>query len=144
MILKPPPGTTVHELHTATVWFGGDSIFCAVSKEGTQRRLEDISKTIEELKKLVPDEKMCMLIDVSHSTENTPEAREYASREFPKLFKAIAVVSGSALGRMVANLFVTIKSQPYPVRFFKGEAEARKWLGQFCNSVPLRQEDDSS
>jgi hypothetical protein len=75
--------------------------------------------------------KVCMLLDVTHSSETTREVRDFAAEELPKITKAIAMVSGSALGKVLANLFFLLKSHPYPVKYFTDETEARVWLRQY-------------
>ncbi len=72
-----------------------------------------------------------MLLDVTHSSETNREVRDFAAEELPKITKAIAIVSHSALGKMLANLFFSLNSQPYPVRYFTDEPEARAWLKQY-------------
>ena len=88
-------------------------------------------ESMAEFRRVVGPEKVCLLIDVTHSTETTKEVRGYAAQELPKVVKAIAMVSSSALGKMVANLFFNLKSQPYPVRMFNNEKEAKAWLEKF-------------
>ena len=71
------------------------------------------------------------VIDVTNTRENKREVRELASNAFPEMFTAIAMVSASALGRMLANLFFNLKSQPYPVKMFESEVQARAWLKNY-------------
>jgi len=49
----------------------------------------------------------------------------------PRYIKAIAMVSDSALGKMLANLFFTLKKQPYPTKMFTNEQDAKEWLMQY-------------
>jgi len=72
-----------------------------------------------------------MLVDVTHSMESTRETRDYVAEEFPKYVKALAMVSDSALGKMLANLFFTLKKQPYPAKMFNNEQDAKTWLKQY-------------
>lgn len=130
-ILRIPPDVEVHELDTIFLWFDEDGIGNIISRNIGKRTLERVQKTIESLKRIAPDEKMCMIVDTTFSSENTREARQYATKEFPTLFKALAVVSSSTFGRMVANIYVAVSSQPYPIKFFKSEQEAKEWLRQF-------------
>ncbi|MEX0720320.1 MAG: STAS/SEC14 domain-containing protein [Balneolaceae bacterium] len=132
-MLTPPPDSEIIEWPTSRMWFQ-DGIVYAISKKG-DRSLEETKEMLETFKELVRkelgDEKVCLLIDVTNSPETPRDIRDYAAEEFPKIVKAIAMISESALGKMVANLFFTIKTQPYPTRFFNSEKEAKKWLQQY-------------
>lgn len=129
-MLQIPDDVEVHDLSTSKMWFRGD-IVCAVSKGRGSRSIEETKELIENFKKLTGDKKICLLIDVSNTMETPREVRDYAAEEFPKFIKAIAMLSDSALGKMIANLFFTVKHQPYPTKFFNDEEEAIKWLQQY-------------
>ncbi|MEX0929541.1 MAG: STAS/SEC14 domain-containing protein, partial [Balneolales bacterium] len=116
---------------TATMLFEEEGILCVVSKKGPVRTPEIIKETLESFNLHAGERKICMLIDVSEISEISREGREYVAEVFPKIFKAIAMVSGSAFGKMIANLFFTIKTQPYPTKMFTNEHEAREWLRQY-------------
>lgn len=130
-MLKPPPNTEIVNLPTAIIWFDDDDEFvCAVSKQETERTPEVIQETLEGLKKLIGDKKVCLLIDVTHISEISREGRDLLAKEFPRFIKAVSVISGSAFGKMVANIFFTIKKQPYPIKMFNDDKKAREWLKQ--------------
>jgi hypothetical protein len=130
--MELPKNTEVFETPTSSYWFDEDGILYSISKKVSPLSLEETIKILEDFKQTLPkDKKICMLIDVTHSTESTREVRDYAAVEFPKFVKAIAMVSSSALGKMLANLFFSIKEQPYPTKMFTDEAEAKKWLKQY-------------
>lgn len=129
--MEPPKNAKVYELKTSTMWLDEDGIVCSISKKIPPQTLEESKKGVVDFKKIVGDKKVCLLADVTHSTETTREVRDYAAIELPKLVKAVALISKSALGRMLANLFFSIKEQPYPVKMFENEQDAKKWLKQF-------------
>lgn len=130
-LLSIPTDREVTDGGNSLYWMDADGILCSVSKKAPQPSLDDARKIIETLKARIGDHKVCILVDVTHSTETTRENRDYAAAEFPKFVKAIAMVSRSPLGRMLANLFFTLKSQPYPTKMFNTENEAREWLKQY-------------
>ena len=131
-MLKIPKNAKVQEWPTSTSWIDEDGILYSISKKGVaEPSLEDTKKLLEEFKEMVGGKKMCMLVDVTHAMESTREMRDYVAEEFPKYVKAIAMVSDSALGKMLANLFFTLKSQPYPTKMFNNEIEAKAWLKQY-------------
>jgi len=62
----------------------------------------------------------------------TNEARAYyASEEAARGLSALAMVTTSVLGRIVANLLMGLSSTPIPMRLFSSEQAARNWLRGF-------------
>ncbi len=131
MLFTPQPGASVHELYASTIWFDADGFLVSVAKKVPQQTIEESKKEIEEFTKITGGKKVCLLADVTNTTETSREMREWAAEELPKLVKAVAMVSDSALGKMLANLFFSLKAQPYPVKMFNEVEEARKWLKQY-------------
>lgn len=129
-MLTKPANADIIEWPTATIWFN-EGILFSISKKVPQQTLEEVKKSLEDFKLLIGDKKVCMLIDVTHTTESSRELKDFAAKEFPKIIKAIAMVSDSALGKMLANLFFTLKTQPYPTKMFNNEKEAKEWLKQY-------------
>lgn len=129
--MEIPKNTEIIEWETSTIWFDENGILYSISKKARPQSLEEIKKSMEAFKKLIGEKKICMLLDVTNSAESTKEARDYAAIEFPKFVKAIAMVSSSVLGKMLANLFFSIKAQPYPAKMFNDEKEAKEWLMQY-------------
>lgn len=127
----PPKNATVTEWDTSIFWFDEQGILCSVSKKHKPQSLEEAKKVVETFKKMVEGKKICLLMDLTNSAEASKEVRDYASVEFPTFVKAMAVISKSALGKMLANLFFGIKKQAYPTRFFTSEQEAKNWLKQY-------------
>lgn len=131
MLLLPDPAKII-ELPNSSVWFDESGILCCISKKGIgDQTLEQVMETMAGFHRIIGPEKVCMLIDVTYSAESSREVRAYASQELPKVVKAIAVVSSSALGKMVANLFFRLKAQPYPAKMFNNEKDARAWLQKY-------------
>jgi len=129
--MEPPKNAKVYDWETSTFWFDENGILCSISKKTAPLSLEHTERIVEGFKKIIGDKKVCMLIDVTHSRESSREVRSYAAKELPKFVKAIAMVSHSALGKMLANLFFTLKAQPYPTKMFNDEDKAREWLKQY-------------
>jgi hypothetical protein len=129
--MEIPQGKKVTETATSVYWFDDAGILCAISKKTPAVSLEETKKTIEEFRAMLGGKKVCLLIDITNSSESTREARDYAAEEFPKFIKAMAMVSGSELGKMLANLFFNLKRQPYPSKMFTDVNEARDWLKQY-------------
>jgi hypothetical protein len=123
-----PQNVHITDWPTSVTWFDDQGILYCVYKKGVERSMTETRETIEEFKKQLNGEKVCMLADVTNSGQSSKEIREYVARELPKFIKAIAMISDSPLGKMLANLFLTLKNQPYPTKVFNNESEAREWL----------------
>jgi predicted metal-dependent phosphoesterase TrpH len=126
--MKIPEGVEVYETPTSTYWFEGPDFVCSISKPAENRTLEEAKQAIDEFKSLAGNKKYCFLMDITNTSPSSKEVRDYAAAEFPKIAKAMAIISDSAFGTMMANMFFKIKKQPFPVKMFKDEAEARDWL----------------
>lgn len=129
--MQPPKDSVITETPTSTFWYDENGILCSISKKAPPLSMEETIKVTEEFKKALHGKKICMLADVTNTTESTKAIRDYAAKELPKFVKAVAMVSNSVLGAMLANLFFKMKNQPYPVKMFKKEEEARQWLKQY-------------
>jgi hypothetical protein len=130
-MIKIPENAEVTDTPTSIYWYGEDGILYSISKKSDPPSLEETKEVLADFKKALRTEKVCLLIDVTHTTESSREVRDFAAAEFPKFVKAIAMVSDSALGKMLANLFFSLKTQPYPTKMFTDEGEAREWLKQY-------------
>lgn len=72
--------------------------------------------------------KIGMLKDVTNIVLGGRHLHDYVARELPEFVEALALISNSPLGTMVAKLFMVLENHPYPVKLFSNEAEARVWL----------------
>ncbi len=129
--MEPPKNIEIYEWEASRFWFDEMGILCSVSKKVKPQSLEETKMIVSNFKKLIGDRKVCLLLDVTNSSEASKEVRDYAAVEFPKFVKAMALISKSALGKMLGNLFFSVKSQPYPSKIFNTEKEAKEWLQQY-------------
>ncbi|MES2763073.1 MAG: STAS/SEC14 domain-containing protein [Bacteroidota bacterium] len=130
-MISIPQNAKITEWPTSVTWYDENGILYCVYKKGVKRSLNETRETIKEFKRQLNGQKVCMLADVTNSDDSSKEIREYAATELPKFIKAIAMISDSPLGKMLANLFLTLKTQPYPTKVFNTEAEAKEWLKQY-------------
>ena len=129
--MVPPSNVKVHELYASTMWFDENGIVCSVAKKVPQQTLEEAKESMKEFLAITGGKKVCMLSDSSNSPPVNKEMRDYAAKVIPEVAKAIAIMSTSSVGKMAANLFFSLKKQPYPVKFFDNELEAKEWLKQY-------------
>lgn len=130
-MISAPVNKQLIEWPSSTLWFDEDGIVYSISKKSANRSLEDTKKSVEEFRKLLGDKKVCMLADISNAKPTSREIREYSAKVLPEFIKAMAMVSRSPAGKMLANLFFALKTQPFPTKVFTSEEEARKWLNQY-------------
>ena len=129
--MEPPKNAEVIDWETSTMWFDKDGVLYSISKKVPPQTMEQVKQSLEDFKKIIGNKKISMIIDVTNTGESTKETRDFAAVEFPKFVKAIAMISKSPLGKMLANLFFKVKKQPYPVKMFNDEREAKEWIMQY-------------
>ena len=129
--MLPPPNTKVFEFPTSSMWFDENGILCSIAKKVPQQTVEEAKKTMKEFIEITGGKKICLLSDSTDSPPANKEMRDYAAEVMPEIAKAVAIISRSAVGKMAANLFFSIKVQPYPVKMFADETEAKDWLKQY-------------
>lgn len=129
--MVPPENAKIIEFPTSTMWFDESGILCSIAKKVPAQTVEQAKETMVEFRKLTGGKKICLLSDSTDSPPANKELRDYAAEVIPEIAKAVAIISRSAVGKMAANLFFSIKKQPYPVKMFNDEAEAKEWLKQY-------------
>lgn len=129
--MQIPDNVEIHELPTSVLWFDESGILCSVAKKVPQQTIEEAKKTMIDFLKITGGRKVCLLSDSTDSPPADKEMRDYAAEVIPEVAKAVAIISRSAVGKMAANLFFSIKKQPYPVKMFTDENEAKEWLKQY-------------
>jgi hypothetical protein len=68
-----------------------------------------------------------LLVDMRDIAGITREAREYFANSSASV-TAIALLTGSAVTRMMANFFIGLRKTQAPMRMFKSEPDAVAWL----------------
>jgi hypothetical protein len=129
--MVPPKDAVVHDLPTSVIWFDEDGVLYSVAKKVPAQSVEEAKAGIADFMKLTGGKKVCMISDSTDSAAVNKEMRDFAAEVIPQIVKAIAVISRSAVGRMAANLFFSLKKQPYPVKFFDNEVEAKEWIKEY-------------
>jgi hypothetical protein len=119
----------VHETTLLRCWFDENGILISESKVA-ERSKENYDKLFVLYKELSNDgqNKLCTLGNVTKTQQMPREVRAYISEELPKYIKGMALVSDSAMGKAIANFFILLTRQKYPLRFFSDREKALKWL----------------
>lgn len=125
-IIIPP-----HAIATASgfTWLDEDGIILAV---GSDHQLHTLEHAIENTKvnaELAGVKRRPFLIDMNKVKTMSSEARAYyAGPEPKKSVTAVAIVTNSGVGKVVANFFLRLTTPLLPTRLFTDVEEARKWL----------------
>jgi hypothetical protein len=130
--MHPPVNAKIYEGELASFWFDEDGILCAVSK-GVFRTLEKQKANYDFIRKITGNKRVCLLADNTITYTQDDSTREYSATEMPKLFKAMAVMSRTAIGKAASHLFLFFQGQPVPIRNFDNEKEAKEWLRQYLH-----------
>ncbi len=98
--------------------------------EGARFELADAVEAVATTARVAGSVLRPVLVDMRGVQSESREARSYfGSSEIAKHMKAIALLVGSPVSRMIANFFIRIGSeQPVPTRVFDDEKTAREWL----------------
>lgn len=98
--------------------------------QGAQFELADAVEAVAATGRIAGGVRRPVLVDMRGVQSESKEARAYfGSAEIAKNIKAIALLVGSPVSRIIANFFIRIGTeQPVPTRVFDDEKHAREWL----------------
>jgi hypothetical protein len=131
-VLKLPTGFDIKETTRSYYWVADNGVLHMISKKNAPTiNIEETKTMFNAFVQAAHGKRFCILADVTFSTPNDKATREFVAVELPKIVTALAMVSASPLGRMVANLFFSLKTSPYPAKMFSTENEATEWLQQY-------------
>lgn len=128
--MKPLEKVKTFETPLGTSWFDEDGILHSNLKS-IPLTLENMKYSFDVLRQITNNKKVCILADATYARPIEKKVREFASEEISKFLKAIAIISSSPVGTMIANIFLTLKGQPVPTKIFTDEKDAREWLKQY-------------
>jgi hypothetical protein len=129
--MELPKDRQLYEGELGTYWFDDDGILNS-KNNNTMRGVENITKNALLVKKITHNTPVCTLVYLARSRKPDKATRELVNKVLPELYKAMAIVSSSALGEFVMNFLFRISPPTIPIKVFSGEAEARAWLKQYC------------
>lgn len=97
--------------------------------------LETAREELAGFQKLAEGRKMPLMVDIREVLAIAREARVcFTGPEGEKTATAVALLTGSALTRVLGNFFMGLNKPSFPVRIFTSEAEALEWLRGFPQS----------
>ena len=129
-ILQIPPGVKTFEMTNSILWFDENGILYSKPKpkyiQATRLQME---ADMVILKEKTGGKKVFMIAE-GHPQAESPrkEDRDYISQQLSELVKALALLTPSAVSRMVANLFFMFKPPAFPMKMFVSVSDAKEWL----------------
>ncbi len=130
-MISPPENVEIIKFKKYIFWFDADGILCAKSLTRHPANLNEIKEVIDYFIERLHGKKVCILNDFSNISETNKEIRDYVNAEYPKIALAVAIISKSPLGKMMANLYFNLKHHSFPARIFTNEKEAKEWLEKY-------------
>jgi hypothetical protein len=117
------------QTRSARIWLGVDGIIRIRPHSRQREELDDAVDNVSAVAKVGQGVKRRLLVDLSDAGPQSNECREYyMSVESKKNITAMAVVTGSLLGRIIGNLILGSNATTVPVRLFSSELAALAWL----------------
>ncbi len=133
--MEIPKNANTIDWETSTIWFDEDGVMYSMPKPGVpepELSREESTAQLEKFKAIIGNKKVCMILETNaNSKPPKKEDRDFIAEQLNEITKAMAVISGSPLSRMIANLFFGLKPPSYPVKFFSNEKEAKEWIKQY-------------
>ncbi len=132
-ILTPPPNASLSR--SGYTWLNEDGIIIALATAHEVHSLEDAIENTRINEALAAGIRRPFLIDLTKVKTMSREARAfYAGPEPQKSITAVALLTGSNIGKMVANFFIGLAKPTLPTRMFTNIEEAYNWAKQHKSS----------
>lgn len=130
--MEAPVGTEVVDLKVVKAWWQ-EGILHALSVN-VERTIRDYEKVMAFYARVAGEKgKFCLLSDSSNVPPLNKELRDFLHSELPKYVRAIAIISDTASGKMIANITLTAKENMFQTATFTTAVEARAWLKTFIH-----------
>jgi hypothetical protein len=114
------------------IWLDTRGILHVRATEQGEIDLDEVKACFAVYEKLgCREKKVLQLVDARVGLTMSKEARDFVAKEGVNYFIASAVVSDSLSVRLVINFFNFFYKHKVPLRLFRNEEEALKWLRKF-------------
>lgn len=128
--LNPPQNCIVTS--SGKTWLNDEGIIIAIAATQEYHTLAAAKENTAINLKIAGGIRRPFLIDMSNVKSMSREARVYyAGNEPLKAITAVAILTNSNVGKMVANFFIGLTQQLMPTKMFTDVNEAIKWLSAF-------------
>ena len=96
-----------------------------------RRTVNNISVNVALVKQITGNKRVPLLIYLCNSPMPDKATRKFSTEQLPVIYKAMAMVSNSGLGKLIMNILFKLKKPPIPMKSFSNDIEAREWLKQY-------------
>jgi hypothetical protein len=128
--LNIPEGIKLYEHPIATFWFDDLGILYSVSKPGPRTK-EVMDEYITFVKKMIKNNKVCILTDISKASPMDKETRDHVATTLQEVYKAMAIITNTPIGTFIGKSFLLLESRTYPMAMFPDQETAYEWLKQY-------------
>jgi hypothetical protein len=113
----------------ADFWFDTDGILHAISKPDGIRSLDTLKEDLDLIKNFSENKRVGLILDISFTKAYDIKMIRFTIKEYPKLFKAVAFIPHSPIGKMISSILTTLNpSDVMPIATFENENDAKKWI----------------
>lgn len=96
-----------------------------------------MNEEMKKFKEFAGEGKVLMLIESHPNAESVrKEDRDFVSQRLASVVKAMAILTPSAVSRMIVNLFFLFKPPSFPTKMFQDLSQAKKWLKSVKTDAP--------
>ncbi|MFL5753061.1 MAG: STAS/SEC14 domain-containing protein [Bacteroidia bacterium] len=118
-----------YETALGKYWLDGEILHFQAGN--APRTIPHVKENFGTIRRAMNNKKVCLLADLSDISPLEKDTRDYIVREVQQTYSAVAFVSDSHLGNVIAKMFLMLKEPGFPGRKFSDEKEAIAWLKQF-------------
>lgn len=125
---------------TARLWLDEDGLIHLRPHALREQTLADAIENVAAAKQIRGDAARALLVHFHDEAPQTTESRAYyLSPDASRGLLAVAVMTGSVLGRIFGNLMIGASRGEVPVKLFDDEASASLWLRaqSACRGAPI-------
>lgn len=125
--IQIPENAETFKSELGTYWFDETGILKSLSNN-TRRTLENTGRNFELVRKISGGQKVCHMVYLVNSPKPDKATLRYVAQELPGVYKAMAIISKSGLGKIVMNIIFRLNPPTIPMKTFADEDEAIEWL----------------
>ncbi len=131
----------IFKTRTSTIWMDESGILHSIYSEGMDVELDDVKENMGVVNQLLGGKSAPYIIDIRGVHSVTREARRTSSSpDATNAIKALALLVGSSVSRVIGNFFVGISKTTYPVKMFSSEEKAMEWLKKYLKKDEIENE----
>jgi hypothetical protein len=125
-----PGNVKLFEHPIGVLWFDDKGILHSVSRQHP-RTIEVMDDYIQFIRNIVNGKKVCILTDISKASAMNKETRNHIGTRLDEVYKAMAILTNTPVGKFIGTSFMHLDHQPYPMAMFTNEQEAYAWLQNY-------------